>query len=182
MWEVQSGCWCTRKSIRAWRTGEDLAWASRTCMWKTWRLSQEIASTPTLRRPGICTACTDTSRMLVWINRLHHARVPAPTRVDNLDHKYHTTLLLQTCPIAQLGGVSFEWWTTLVHATMHDRLHAPQPKEPNVSKKRWTLGCDSCDPIIATPFHGLQEEVPLPQVQVEWPIELDEVMIFHCST
>ena len=101
MWEVQSGCWCTRKSIRAWRTGENLAWASRICMWKTWRLSREIASAPTLRRPGICTACTDTSRMLVWINRLHHARVPAPTRVDNLDHKYHTTLLLQTCPIAQ---------------------------------------------------------------------------------
>ena len=144
------------------------------------KLSREIASAPTLRQPGICTACTDTSRMLVWINHLHHARVPAPTRVDNLDHQYR--LAPPNLPHITIGR-SFVWVMDHSCSCYHDRSHhAPQPKEPNVSEKRWMLGCDSCDPIIVTPFHGLQEEVPLPQIRMEWPIELDEVMIFHCST
>ena len=82
----------------------------------------------------------------------------------------NTALLLQTSPIAQLGGVSFEWWTTLVHATMIDPTTLHNQRSPMCLKRdgRW----DVIPVTQSLPLHYMESRKRCLYLKSEWNDEL----------
>lgn len=82
----------------------------------------------------------------------------------------NTALLLQTYPIAQLGGVSFEWWTTLVHATMIDPTMLHNQRSPMCLKRG---GCWDAIPVTQSlPLHFMDSRKRCLYLKSEWNDQL----------